>query len=474
MRMRWTLLVLAALALPARARAGDPFADFRIPSHGWRVGSATLGLSHSGSHDIGAWDDRSKDSRSALDGTFEQGWDSDAMRWSLRAVGTGELDGTSMRSRPASGTSREDVEQVHQVGYEAWLLAGTVRAYPWSAPVGLDLVAQIAGETQQDWYRRDDHLETPTPIDHREVDESRVGDQVYSLAASVGLGRVRDATVVMDVHVLEQRLAEAGALARPLSRAARERLAAVENVAPSLAVVLERPDRRLWRAIEAILREDGALSERGLDAYALMRAREPYRFATVRLAGWFAGPTVTLWHEGAHEFDLYERSTATPAGTFVSSNSGRFTEYLDSAWLGGKVEYHRPFGWSGQVDALASASGPVRPGDVGLRVESSGSATWLIADRWQAVGSVAQQRLYYSPRGGRGLPCSPTWRVACGGSFGYYVEDHVLLTLSLSEVQLSGYRYAYERDNTVSLGVTYRFLGRLEAPGLFDGTQPER
>src|SRR5512142_432193 len=31
MRMRWTRLVLVALALPARARAEDPFADFRIP-----------------------------------------------------------------------------------------------------------------------------------------------------------------------------------------------------------------------------------------------------------------------------------------------------------------------------------------------------------------------------------------------------------------------------------------------------------
>ncbi len=470
MRMRWILLALVAFALPARARAADPFADFRIPAHGWRIGSATLGLSHSGSHIIWSSDERSKDSRSALAGTFEQGWDSDALRWSLRASATGELEGTSARRQWGPDT----YGQMRQRGSEGWLLLGALRAYPWSAPVGLDLATRIEGDYGQDWEREDTHEAPPAPpSDRREVRESRFGDHVFSLVGSIGIGRVRDATVVMDVHVLEQRLVEAGALARPLSHAARERLASLESVAPSLALVLERPDRRLWRAIETILRDDGALSERGLDAYALMRAREPWRFATTRLAGWFAGPAVTLWHEGTHGVFDDEMSIATPADTFVTVNHERFTDYLDSAWLGGKVEYHRPPGWSWQVDALASASGPVRPGDVGLRVESSASATWLIADRWQAVGSVVQRRLYYSPRGWRGIPYFPAWRVSYGGSLGYYVEDHVLLTLSLSEAQLSEYRYAYERDNAVSLGVTYRFLGRVEAPGLFgDAEQP--
>src|SRR5205823_173566 len=83
---------------------------------------------------------------------------------------------------------------------------------------------------------------------------------------SLGHGRVRDATGVQLARLLEARLLEAGAIRAPLSRAAKERIAALYYLRPSLSVAHERPDRFFWREVGRVLREVGAEAELHLPA----------------------------------------------------------------------------------------------------------------------------------------------------------------------------------------------------------------
>jgi hypothetical protein len=74
------LTLCLAIALPARA-ATDPFAEFRIPDHSYRVGSGGFAFSAGRQHEstAGSYDRRSS-LYTNLDGGFRAGWDSDALQ----------------------------------------------------------------------------------------------------------------------------------------------------------------------------------------------------------------------------------------------------------------------------------------------------------------------------------------------------------------------------------------------------------
>ena len=292
------LLLLAcclALALPAAA-ATDPFSAFRIPEHSWWSGSASARSSATRNHqDAGGDSYRYNSMFSLLEGRLARGWDSDALQYGYGISLNGQLQTEHTLSDQGDVEYREERDYMAQYGTEYWRLDGSLRSYPWQMPLGLGISAVAVGNYGERWSREDDLLGLGIPEARRDEHRQTLTEHLYQtrldVTFSAGFGRVRDASVVYDVHVLEQRLIETGALTRPLSAQARAKLAALYYVAPFYRTAHERPDRYVWRDVERLLREDGALRGDGLDAYSVLRAQESPAPAgrSARQRGWFVG-----------------------------------------------------------------------------------------------------------------------------------------------------------------------------------------
>jgi hypothetical protein len=283
-------------------------------------------------------------------------------------------------------------------------------------------------------------------------------------------GRVRDATPVYQVQVLEQRLLETGTIQRELSRTARERLASLYTTEKEFAFAHSRPSKYFWRELELLLTDDGVLSERGLDAWAVQRLLEPLtiRGAVSRARGFSIGPQVLLSQLQQHSSFANASTTTifvadTLYSTFESTTPRTEVNEVDNTIFSGlAVDWHQPFGPRWQVDAfssgLLSESGHV------FQLASAFQGVWLIADRWYAQAFVAHD--LQAP--GSGWDRSPeTWDVRYGATLSYFLEDRWTLDLAADQRQLHE-PTRYVRDEVFSLGVSYRFSGFLSAPGLFE------
>jgi hypothetical protein len=483
------LALCLALALPARAGT-DPFAEFRIPDHSWRSGSAGSYFSASRSdQNTDERFERTDSQRSSLSGSLRAGWDSDALQYALGVSAQGLLEKSDRRTDIDAPPYQERDARESRTANESWLLEGSLRAYPWRPPVGLGVSGTVEGDYLQNrsvfgFRRSQDYIE---PL-RQESDRTwtRHDYQTTAVASvSAGLGRVRDASVVYDVHLLEERLIETGALARPLSAAARAKLAALYYVAPFYAAAHERPDRFTWREIERVLREDGALGENGLDPYSVLRARErvaPARQAA-RQRGWFIGPVGQFATQ--HGISREEETVADRqyvSDTLWSEAHGawnrRGVSGRDGLALGGMAEVHLPLGWRWQWDAVTRVTRPARSGESGLDVSNRASVSWFMADRWSASAALDQTRSYFRPRAAGGALETDEWQTQAQASVAFYLEDRTSLALTVQQQQVrSAYNSyddgrAFTRSGNVSLSISYRFLGRLDAPDLIEPVRP--
>jgi hypothetical protein len=488
MRLLAQLAALCLLLSPVAALA-DPFSDFRIPDHSWRSG--TLNASATGD-----WFDGSGSGLTAGSSSFNSvlrpslvlARDSDPLQLSLGLALAGDVRvlHNEQRQDAPDFQGRRDIRR--QGTDQIWQLEGSLRAYPWATPVGLSLSGVAAGAYRQDWERLHAADVISGAVEDRIEGTLRQDLHAYAydvaVSAAAGLGRVRDATVIQDVHVLEQRLSEAGAITRPLSKQAREKLAALYYVAPFYVYAHDRPDRYAWRDIEHILREDGALSERGFDAYSVLRAREPYLYRIQRARGWFAGPVAIARHRhSVQRFDGFQTVRYYSDDSLVTSASHWTASHRDDSFdefeLGGTVEHHRPLGWRWQLDLLSRVTAPARPGETGLHAQSAASVSWLVADRWLATAKLSHSRDSFKPRLGASY-VEDSWRVIGGIQLGWYVEDHTQLVASVAQSQgrlrVFGFPEfpGFSRDTWFSVGVGYRFLGALDAPGLAEPQRPAR
>ncbi len=477
------LPVLLLLAVPALAGA-DPFGEFRIPDHSWTSGSLSANSS-------GSWSTNGRDAgetrSSSLTGDLRprlyRNHDGEALQHSISVA----LGATTYMTdeHESSPYAPQWYDGHYQTTSESWALDGSLRAYPWSLPVGLGIGGTLRGDYGQNWQRTGRvYVEDGAAVNDRRDDHYYA--HRLDVTASVGLGRVRDATVVQDVHVLEERLRETGALTRELSPAAREQLARLYYASPGFAAAHERPDRYEWREIERILRNDGALTGSGLDAYSLVRARERPLYLGTRLAGWFAGPVVDVVHR--HEtrrqdsrrditrFDDLGETTSYDTRSF----GRRAVSSRDDVNLGAQVEIHRPLGWRWQLDGESRITAPVSPNDDGLDFATSASARWMLADRWEVLASLSHERDWLKSCD-QGACWTSNWATGCGLQLGWFVEDHLQLSASVTSTQSRGRYRPYEfssvggsfsRSTRFSVGLGYRFLGRFDAPGLVEPVRP--
>jgi len=135
------------------------------------------------------------------------------------------------------------------------------------------------------------------------------------------------------------------------------------------------------------------------------------------------------------------------------------------------VDYHRPLGMRWQVDVSSAGSygdGPRRR----AVLNSALSLTNVLADRWVATASVtqvAESDVIDEVR------ASPAWTVHGVAQLSYFFEDSWSITAGLDHTQarpLVSFNETalppggYMRETQVVLGLTYRPVGRFEAPGL--------
>ncbi|HVP14002.1 MAG TPA: hypothetical protein VMS88_00580 [Terriglobales bacterium] len=484
MRSPVAVAVLAILFAPTLARP-DPFSEFRIPDHSWRSGRLGVAASGDVSHSSDPIFERSSSSLSSrLAPQFSLGHDSDSLLWSLAFSADAEPDVRGgRRSTGGPGFERSAANHTQDLA-ESWTIAAQARSYPGSAPLGVSFSGSASGTHQEGWSREYDRAVTAGTPEQR--DESALREDfrnyryVLSATLAAGVGRVRDATVVFDAYVLEERLLEIGAITRPLSQRAREKLAALGYIAGDYANAHDRPARSYWQDVERILREDGVLRGGGLDAYSLVRVMEGYLYRIPRARGWFAGPIANARHQHtSYQEDDRTDQFSFLGGSLVSAGSSwssyRFVQFEDELDLGGEAEFHFPLDWDWQLDASSQVTLPARGGERGLHANSHATLTWLIADRWQAVAALSHQRDYLLARNGSREDDS--WRFDASLELGWYVEDHVELSASVSHTQDRQLYFPgrlYDRDTSFFLGLTYRFLGALDAPGLIEPVRPMR
>jgi hypothetical protein len=476
------LTFCTSIAVPALVGA-DAFSDFKVPAHSTRFGSAELSAS-------GDWlDDNSSGTTTEVNHTdsrlrsrfgFEH--DSDPLQYRVDLSIRGRADGHSTTNDQHRFNFQMNEADRGEVFEESWDLSSSVRAYPWRRPLGMELLAHGNGSYVQEWLRQSSFMTGSPPGVHQETRRSDQGHRHIHrafLQGQIGYGRVRDATVVYDVHVLAERLLSTRAISGPLSDQARERLAELFFVGGDYHLAHERSERYFWQDVETILRDAGALSKDSLDPYSTLLITEPYgplqqSRGYQRRRGWFAGPVVIASHvRSGNDYDSSFEQQDFFADSLVNftqqSVSGKTTNSFDQFQLGGRVEYHVPLGWDWQLDAVSEVTVPMRPDEHGLTAGSAARVVWFIADRWRADAWIDHLRMIFEPRDSDVV--QESWDVDFGSGLAYFLEDRTNLFVQVGQQQSEShvqYWDGFRRDTQARLGVSYRFLGALEAPGLIE------
>lgn len=479
------LAALVPLFLAPSAHARDLEADFegfRIPDHTVRTLTASAdGTFHPARSRDALTSQRSQDLNGALRSQFTWWRDSDALQRSFSA---------SVATSGARDWTREEVyfsldlrwEERHaRTVTESWQVSGQLRRYFEDRPVAVSLAASAYGKYLQSWSQ---DVTSSTSASLATASTQNLDGALHdarhtvNVSAAVGLGHVRDATGIYDAHVLEIRLRELGAISRPLSAGALQKIAELFYIRPDLFQVFDRPDKRFWHDLERILIEDGAI-EGPLQADALLRLTEnelptsavPSGQLLLRRRGSFVGPVVTATATRDHlHTEIHSVYTETAGGATTVSTSPldfRGKTSVEQIEVGGQAEFHRPIGPRWQTDVYGTLEVPLlhaRAG--GLVTGASAQLSYMVTDWWLAWTQVVQARSYFRPDPGRGND-TDQWTVQYDAGVNFYVEDHVALTLSFDGVQNRGpYPWAYSRDERVLLGGSYAFTRWLDAPGL--------
>ncbi len=473
----WFALSAAAPASAEPSAADSAYRDFRIPDHRWW--QWTAGVSGSMSHT----DQTTSPDRSFRSGTFRGqlitaasgGHETDALVQSWSADVRFNGDRRHEERFEVNPFGDEVTGDLSDRGLlEAASAAYSMRVYPWRFPLAL-----AAGTSQRvdfsQVFSSSDFVRRAAPIVEQSVASVSYGAWNYnaSLSLGTGVGRVRDATPVYEAHVLEDRLLETGALSRPLSRLARERLAALFATSGRCVFAHGRPDKYFWGEIERVLTEDGALAGGAIELYDAHRILEPVTIIgrVLRPAGWFVGPAVFLVsqqnhrvYEQAQSYAVYQADTLLFASDFQSSSSDYSRQ--DRIQTAIVAEVHHPAGHRWQYDAMHSTR--IGESGVPLQTITSGSVAWIVTDRWLVSGYLIHGIEWNGHGNERGVE---QWDLRAGLDVSYFLEDSWALSVSARESQFHQ-SDAFRRGGDFAFSITRVISGLFEAPGLVSVMRP--
>jgi hypothetical protein len=481
----WLALASCVLVAPALADERVDFSQYRIPEHSTRrfTFNVQAGAGSDG-NELPGNASAARMGSATLQSFASWMHDADTRQWQLAADASlgGSRRSNELSAGPpwtvspfAGATRASDVSESLHLG------AG-LRQYPWAAPWGIEAMLDARVDDRQAWDRTRLDRSYPDPaavFTHtRELDDTsdwtyaeQVGGQVR-----LGWGRVRDASTVYTVWLIERRWLRDGTLARALSAGARDRLAGLFSLRGGFKAAHDRPEKAFWKDVERIVAEDGALRGNALDAGATLHALEPLMGASgtgdPRLAGAFVGPTFGY----AHQHTLDRRDVAStrivdfPDGTRSLNTSTlgyRDAGSTSMPVVGARAELHRPLGIRTQLDASIAATADAR----GLRrfteTRSNAQATYRIDERWKLTARGAQDRTL--ARGANGVDA---WALDVRGELRYEIEDHWSAGLSgdLTRAHTHGDGRSNRRAD-VRFSVGYN-RGALDAPGLIEPVRP--
>ena len=523
MRFAPRLALLCLLSL-ATSLLADDFSDFRIPKHRLYnvTGSATGAFFNTRYRDRSYYYSppsplslRLNDLEGELNGAGQWLFDSDSLRTNIIATldlsGRHHEDGKTVGDTLPQSTSNRNSSYLSASAS----ISGDLRYYPWSAPVGFFTMFSMETSTYDDRdhrvsdnYTRASHMQDDLRLHDESLDVHAVLDVGW------GLGRVRDVTAVYDIQVLEERLSQIGMLRTRLSSATRRHLMELFYLRGYYDTVHDRADKFFWRDVEALLQADSALKS-APDAYVLYRIAEGYltpaaadsdtsrffpgeqatrfnlnRARLFRQRGFFGGVIV----EGKARAEYYRSRDRNHSEQNQYGQPPSGYDYDDvyddwcgsgDVWVGGRVEYHRPFGARWQVDVVSSALTPLFEeggGHDGVNVQNELNTTFLIMDRWRADLTLRHRRYLYADES------ADYWKTTVSLGLRYYIEDHLSLTVSGAQTQgmrtmlgqepssmyyLGSYPPAvfppypeYQRVYQINVGLSYHILGSLDTFGL--------
>ena len=476
--MRLALVCTSAILFASVAAAQDPYSDFRVPearSLTWLVNGSARWYRQYSSSPFSASSNDYRQSIGTLLTSAHRHAESEPRTSDLFFQAQGDWRSIRSVDQYSQGSQGYDNDGNE---YSADVFASTTR-YLGASAWGIDAAASLFYV-----YSRDGFGNTMSTFTG--ADESRTNSNttlhnyrgIADLLLGPGYGRVRDVTGVFDMQVLEGRLEATGRLLHPLSPEARQRLAELFSVSGDFQTAHDRPDRYLWRDVERILSEDGAIADSTFDAWSLMRALEPatLSIAITRQAGWRVSAAYLVELIRGHMdssswFESWNFSPGFPPSGSGSGFSSRRTEDENHTAVRVGIEYHRPLGMRWQVDLASAGSygdGPRRR----AVLNSTLSLTNVLADRWVATAAVTQIAVSDFLDGVR---VNPAWTVQGSAQLSYFFEDSWSITAGLDHLQARPLvRFndtslppgGYMRQTQIVVGLTYRPIGRFEAPGL--------
>ncbi len=499
---------LLLLALPCVAYAGDEFSQFRIPANSyldWTGGASAFGSW--GRQEAGPDRFSSSDWRGGLSSALSR-WSEDDHRSALwdAALSVSGLHyrRSTLEHGPyyfGSGDYEVSEDQTQRATGERATVSTQQSWYPGGGPWAVTGLLNSSIDDGQNWDRRRsltrqvlDPLEPTLMI---RSDNAETYRSTLNASLGIGFGRVRNATGVFETRVLEERLRRLGAITRPLSKHARERLSALMYARDDVSQVSSRPASPVMDAVERILFEDGALRDSVLTAAELFHVTEPifqrYGFATSirpdglpqspfnRMTGWSMNALVTTGHSrlsqrrsGAGSTIIYAAGVPEPPIETRSSSSSKRTS--DGTRLSLLAEYHRPSGMRTQWDASTTFDDQLGGGERAYALTNLVRWNFIVADRWLAAASASQSRSIRRTRDH--VTLDDSWSAGVGASLQYLVWDHVGLGVGAGESwsksrddrywtnYVDPHAATWSDGGSFSFDITYRFAGMSRIAGV--------
>lgn len=492
------LAVLLLISAPCVARSVE-FADFRIPANRvllW-TGSVNGSARWQGYTDVQGHNESGGEyGNLSTDFFYRRETDSRLRDLSVGVRGAGDRSHDASRrtetflslsARDAMERSVHGTVSIREI--EHW--------YPATLPVNVIGECSAYLDDGRRWASSRELVTDTTGYYIEGSDAFNQWDYANTLTGSlgVGVGRVRNATGLYEAMVFEQRLLVSGALSRPLGPEAKRQLAALFYARADYSGTMDRPASTVWGAIEEILHRDGALAGDALDARRLFETVNPFigsrgygspdalpRSPVVRLRGWSVRALASAQTAQRIRREERNRTAVFISGgpPFVSRSFDRASQPADVVGGGVAAEFHRPAGLRWQLDASLRAEVSVASKRHGFAERATGSATFIVADRWLASTSLAHERIVQPGTPGfRARYAGDGWALENTASLAYWLNDHLNLNLSLRQAW-SHYRsdpYSYlgtgnrGQYGQVNFGLVYRFAGFTEIPGITNSLQ---